>query len=71
VAEHSRKTTVKAIKCVSFRYSSPKELSSFFEDFRLMCSDAIRIAVEAKPKNRFKLIELAYPRLKGYALHTH
>jgi hypothetical protein len=36
-----------------------------------MCNDAIRIAVEAKPKSRFKLIELAYPRLKGYGLHSH
>ena len=36
-----------------------------------MCNDAIRIALREKPKNRFKLIELAYPRLKEYGLHTH
>jgi len=36
-----------------------------------MCNDAIRIALEEKPKNRFRLIELAYPRLKEYGLHTH
>jgi len=32
---------------------------------------AIRIAVKQKPTSRFKLIELAYPRLKDYGLHTH
>ena len=26
---------------------------------------------EGKPKSRFRLIELAYPRLKSYGLHTH
>ena len=36
-----------------------------------MCNDAIRIALKEKPKNRFKLIELSYPRLKEYNLHTH
>ncbi|HYR04109.1 MAG TPA: hypothetical protein VEO75_01870 [Nitrososphaerales archaeon] len=36
-----------------------------------MCNDAIRIAVKQKPTSRFKLIELAYPRLKDYGLHTH
>jgi len=36
-----------------------------------MCNDAIRIALKRKPKNRFKLIELAYPKLKEYGLHTH
>jgi putative transposase len=36
-----------------------------------MINDAIRIAVEERPKSRFGLIELAYPRLKRYGLHTH
>ncbi len=36
-----------------------------------MCNDTIRIAMNAKPKNRFSLIELAYPKLKDYGLHTH
>jgi len=48
-----------------------EELSSFFEEFRLMCNDAIRVALKEKPKGRFRLIELAYPRLKEYGLHTH
>src|SRR5712691_9871201 len=36
-----------------------------------MCNDAIRIAVKEKPRSRFTLIEMAYPRLKEYGLHTH
>jgi putative transposase len=36
-----------------------------------MCNDAIRIAIEEKPKDRFKLIELAYQKLKEYGLHSH
>jgi len=43
-----------------------------------MCNDAIRIAFEyerehggEKVKSRFRLIELAYPRLKEYGLQTH
>ncbi len=36
-----------------------------------MCNDAIRIAVQEKPKNRFELIAAAYARLKQYRLHTH
>jgi len=36
-----------------------------------MCNDAIRIAVQENAKSRFGLIQLAYPRLKGYGLHTH
>ena len=36
-----------------------------------MCNDAIRIAVQEKPTNRFNLIEVAYARLKQYCLHTH
>ena len=36
-----------------------------------MCNDAIGITLREKPKSRFKLIELAYPRLKEYGLHTH
>jgi putative transposase len=36
-----------------------------------MCNDAIRVAMNEKPRSRFKLIELAYSRLKSYGLHTH
>ena len=36
-----------------------------------MCNDAIRIAIKGKPRSRFTLIEMAYPRLKEYGLHTH
>jgi putative transposase len=36
-----------------------------------MCNDAIRIAIKEKPKSRFRLQALAYPRLKEYGLHTH
>ena len=59
------------LKSVSFSYSASKELSTLFEDFRLMCNDAISIAFQVKPKNRLELIESAYARLKKYHLHTH
>jgi putative transposase len=59
------------VRAIRFRYEASEELSSLFEEFRLMCNDAIRIALEQKPNNRFMLIELAYPRLKEYGLHTH
>jgi putative transposase len=43
-----------------------------------MCNDAIRIALQyedqhmgQRVRSRFSLIELAYPRLKEYGLHTH
>src|ERR1022692_1385358 len=43
-----------------------------------MCNDAIRIALQYEDqhkggsvRSRFSLIELAYPRLKEYGLHTH
>ena len=62
---------MKVIKSISFRYAASSELTALFEDFRLMCNDAIRIAVKEKPRSRFNLIELAYPRLKEYGLHTH
>jgi|SRR5271157_1053061 len=62
---------VKTVKSVFFKYAAPSELFSLFDDFKLMCNDAIRIAVKEKPSNRFSLIELAYPQLKGYGLHTH
>ena len=65
------KSAVKATKSITFSYSANEELSSLFEEFRLMCNDAIRIAVKEKPRTRLKLIELAYERLKGYGLHTH
>jgi putative transposase len=52
-------------------YETSAELATLFEDFRLMCNDALRIALAEKPKSRFRLIELSYPRLKEYGLHTH
>jgi putative transposase len=70
-AEALPRGTVRAIKSISFRYSTSQALSALFEDFRLMCNDAVRIAIDVKPRNRFNLIELAYPRLKEYGLHTH
>jgi hypothetical protein len=68
---------LRCVKAIGFRYRASNELSSLFEDFRLMCNDAIRIALQHekregnKVKSRFKLIELGYPRLKQYGLHTH
>jgi len=62
---------VQPVKAIRFRYEASEELSSLFEEFRLMCNDAIRIALKEKPKSRFRLIELAYARLKEYGLHTH
>lgn len=60
-----------AVKSLSFTYTASEELSSLFEDFRLMCNDAIRMAVKEKPRNRFDLQKLVYHRIKGYGLHTH
>ncbi|HVC27451.1 MAG TPA: transposase [Nitrososphaerales archaeon] len=67
-----------ATKSIGFRYDSSDELSSLMEDFRLMCNDAIRIALDyekenggERVRNRFKLIKLAYLRLKEYGLHSH
>jgi putative transposase len=62
---------VEGVKAISFRYEASEELSSLFEEFRLMCNDAVRIALKEKPESKFKLILLAYPRLKEYGLHTH
>ena len=66
------------VKAISIQYVASDELSSLFEDFRLMCNDAIRAALKyeeehdgERVKSRFRLIELAYPRLKEYGLHTH
>lgn len=58
-------------KAIQFRYRASEELSSLFQDLRLMCNDAIRIALKEKPRSRFTLIELAYPRLKEYGIHSH
>jgi len=63
--------TLHTTKSICFSYASPKELSSLFSDFRSMCNDAISVAIQEGPSNRFKLIELAYNRLKNYGLHTH
>src|SRR2546425_4779909 len=62
---------MRTVKAIQFRYVVSDELASLFEDFRLMCNDAIRIAIKEKPRSRFTLIETAYPRLKEYGLHTH
>lgn len=69
--ENQESRRIVAWKSISFRYTASKELASLFENFRLMCNDAVRLAIQLKPKNRFELIELAYSRLKGYGLHTH
>jgi len=42
---------VRPIKSIQFSYSASAELASLFEDFRLMCNDAIRIAIEEEPKS--------------------
>ncbi|MDA4113989.1 MAG: transposase [Thaumarchaeota archaeon] len=62
---------MRPVKSIQFSYAASADLRSLFEDFRLMCNDAIRIAIEQKPKSRFRLIKEAYPRLKEYGLHTH
>lgn len=62
---------MKAIRSVKVAYEAPAELSSLLESFRLMWNDALRIALAEKPKSRFRLIALSYPRLKKYGLHTH
>lgn len=64
-------TRISAVKSISSSFASPHELDSLFETFRLMCNEATRIAVQSEPTNRFGLIELAYPQLKAYGLHTH
>jgi putative transposase len=61
---------MRAIKAIRLGYRASEELSSLFEEFRLMCNDAIRIALKREPKSRFRLVELAYLRLKEYGLHT-
>ena len=66
-----RNKSAKAIKSATFRYNASEDLSQIFEDFRMMCNDAIRIAINEKPKNKLHLIELSYPHLKAYGLHTH
>ena len=62
---------MRSIKAIQFGYAASDELASLFEDFRLMCNDAVRIALKEKPRSRFPLIEMAYPRLKEYGLHTN
>ncbi|MDV3277452.1 MAG: transposase [Nitrososphaerales archaeon] len=69
---------MRAVKAIQFGYVASHELDSLFEDFRLMCNDALRIALKherehdgEKVGSRFELIELAYPRLREYGLHTH
>jgi hypothetical protein len=62
---------VKSIKAIRLGYDASEEISSLFEEFRLMCNDAIRIALKERTRSKFRLIELAYSRLKEYGLHTH
>ena len=71
MADHPSTERFVATKCVSLKYSAPDAILSLFEEFRLMCNDAIRIAAEEKPISKFKLIQLAYPILKEYGLHSH
>lgn len=63
--------TLRAVKSIRFRYRASASLSLLFENFRLMCNEATRIALKEKPKNRFKLMELALPRLKQFGLQSH
>jgi putative transposase len=70
-ASETSRSHVKAVKSISFGYVASSELSSIFVDFRQMCNDAIGVAQNEKPKSRFHLVELVYPRLKGYGLHSH
>jgi len=62
---------IKAVKTLSFTYRAPEALGALFENFRLMCNDAIRICDIVKPHNRFNLIELAHSALERYGLHSH
>jgi hypothetical protein len=62
---------VRPVKSIQFSYAVSADLKALFEDFRLMCNDAIRVAIEEKPKSRFRLQALVYARLKEYGLHTH
>jgi len=43
---------MRTVKAIQFRYVVSDELASLFEDFRLMCNDAIRIALKEKPRSR-------------------
>jgi putative transposase len=67
----STRERVKTSKSVSFGYESSRELPILFEEFRLMCNDAIRIALQNRPRNRFALIEQATSLLKETGLHSH
>ncbi len=50
---------MRSVKAIQFRYSASSDLRSLFEDLRLMCNDAIRVALKEKPRRRFSLVELA------------
>ena len=62
---------MRPVRSIQFSYSASAELTSLFEDFRLTCNDAIRIAIDEGPKSRFRLIKRAYSRLREYGLNTH
>ena len=48
-------SSVRSTKAIQFRYVASDELTSLFEDFRLMCNDAVRIALKEKPRSRLSL----------------
>ena len=50
---------MRPVKSIQFSYAASADLRSLFEDFPLMCNDAIRIAIEQKPKSRF--VRLGHP----------
>jgi len=62
---------VRAVKTIRFQFVASDALTGLLEDFRSMCNDAIRIALKAKPRNKFTLQTVAYPRLKEYGLFAH
>ena len=62
---------MRAFKTLKFQYAASESLVELLEDFRSMCNDAVRIALRVRPKNRFGLQTMAYPRLKEYGLFAH
>jgi hypothetical protein len=41
---------VPSVKAIHFAYEASEGLSALFEEFRLMCNDAIRIALNERPR---------------------
>jgi len=46
---------LKAVKTVGAGYKASDELASLFEEFRLMCNDAIRIALRFEKEHGRKV----------------